>query len=122
MKLQASLALFTSLTLAAIDLGHGFVAETEVVLPGHDQGLGTAPSGYHSVPLRWFGQLFQDGPNITVVGANLKHVTQYLESLNPNFLQVGRADRIRRLAKRYEYVCATHGSSPGTHKILILPI
>lgn len=100
------LAVSCATVSAHVNLGNGLQAAEEIVLPGLDNVTLTAPEGYTAAPLRWFGQVFPDGPNITIVGRDIGHVHSKLRQLNPAFdvynhevLQTQQASGLSRRSK-----------------------
>lgn len=87
-KALAGLSFATLAVLASgkVTLKEGFVADQEIILPGADSVSNTtAPPGHTAAPLRWFGQAFAQGPNITIVGINLDQILSALREMNPDF-------------------------------------
>jgi hypothetical protein len=72
---------------AKVQMSNGWLAETETILPGVEtiSDSVTTPNGYVSAPLRWYGQAFPQGPNITIVGQNFEQIFHELLRMNPNF-------------------------------------
>jgi len=89
---MAKAILFCVLTAVAVSSVAGlstrapadFIPSEEIRLP--DLGtLPSAPPGYKSVPVRWFGQASKNGPNITIVGNSLEQIAGKLREINPDF-------------------------------------
>lgn len=102
-----SLSLFVS--GKSVTLSNSWVAENEFLLPGIDGLSNIAPEGYTGAPLRWFGQAFPHGPNITIVGKDYEQIYTELVKMNPDFAVFNQAQLVEqpespKVAKRQESV------------------
>jgi hypothetical protein len=95
-QLFAAALSMSALAHSAVIMSNNWVAEQEIRLPGIENIDLAAPAGYTAAPLRWFGQAFPNGPNITIIGRNFEHVYSKLEELNPNFEEFNKAQLLKQ--------------------------
>jgi hypothetical protein len=75
----SSKILTTFFILAVVDAN----VQTRIVIPS-PADLGTI-DGKQITPLTWLGQIFDNGPNVTITGPSLTRIVEKIVEINPNF-------------------------------------